>query len=287
VLQVDGERWLRAYGVNTPNATAAILVSCVVLLLPHLFILRGRAQQLVIVGCASGIAGMLSTFSRAAWLAFCVAMLVWLGWLIFSSTSGSVRELVKRASTLRAILPTLGLFLLIGGAFLVLNRPLVASRFFSLSMNPLEMASLEERARAARVALLLIVQNPWWGVGTGQFQAAGEHISPLVRPVHIAPLRAAAEFGLLGGLFWLWLAASPFLSSPATPSPPAPLLSMAERPLRLSPWMVLLLLSMFHLHLWLVGALHAPLLYALMAANASHPTLFHSLPRPPEPLPDL
>jgi hypothetical protein len=164
-------------------------------------------------------------------------------------------------------------------SFLALNQPLVASRFFSLNTNPLEMASLEERARAAWVALHLIGQHPWWGVGTGQFRAAGDAISPLVRVAHVAPLRAAAELGLLGGLFWLWLAAAPFLSTSLTaPARLDGLPSTVELPLRLSPWIVLLVLSMFHLHLWLIGALHAPLLYGLLAANASCPILLLHLP---------
>jgi hypothetical protein len=89
VLQVDGQRLLRAYGLNAPNATAAILVTCVLLLLQHLLVLKGGARWLVVLSCAIGLLGALTTFSRAAWLAFLLALLIWLVWLISASTPGT------------------------------------------------------------------------------------------------------------------------------------------------------------------------------------------------------
>ena len=71
-----------------------------------------------------------------------------------------------------------------------------------------EAFSLTERASQVEVALELIRERPFNGVGAGNFPLALAQRRPLMRtePVHNAPLLLSAEVGLLGGAVWLLLA---------------------------------------------------------------------------------
>lgn len=70
----------------------------------------------------------------------------------------------------------------------------------------------QTRAILNQVALQLIAQSPWLGVGVGNFSIAGIAgigLATLPQPVHNVPLLLLAELGPLGGGLWLWLTLLP------------------------------------------------------------------------------
>jgi O-antigen ligase len=259
VLSSGGHHWLRGYGLaGHPNVAAAIFALTLLLLLPLLPCLSGRRQKYVLLVFGLGFAGLLVTFSRGGWLAFAAGSFVWL-WLEARSRRSSTKRLLGGVS--RQMLPVAAVLLAVAIPFFLLNAELIASRFLDLDTT-VEAPSIDERARAAAVALQLFARHPWSGVGSGNFAVAGHKIAPYVRTVHVAPLRAAAELGLAGLAAWLWLAAAPFLVRDGTSSR-----------WRLPAWVGALVLSLFHASFWPISGLHTIALYGLLLANAGRPVL--------------
>ncbi len=197
VAQRDGQNWLRAYGLNShPNQLGLLLTSLILLIWPQ----RARAngglwRGLFWLALAAGMAGLLVSLSRSAWLALGVGGLV-LAWPRGRTTARSWREFALPTAVFVA-----GLLL-----FALLYGDVMASRLVALD-SPLEQRSLWERQRDWGIALRLVGERPFLGTGPGHYLAAAQGIDPAAVTVHNAPLLIAAELGLLGLVLWLvfWL----------------------------------------------------------------------------------
>lgn len=269
VLLAGGRRWLRGHGLSdSPNVMATALVPVLLILLPWAFHARGRRRAVLLAICTAGLAGLLATFSRTGWLALAAGSFVWLVWSVRKRLSGWRPE----GLGWKRMVPAAGFLLAVGLLFAVANADLIASRFVGVQANPVEAASINERLRATSVSLALIAANPLYGVGTGNFARAGHELLSNVQTVPIAPLRAAAELGLLGAVFWCWLAVAPLLvGTDATRTTSQSFIQDCATPLRIAPWLALLIISLFHAHFWLSGGVQVPTLYGLLAANTITP----------------
>ncbi len=260
VLLVDNVRWLRGYGLTGhPNLLAALLALAMLLLLPDLRQAHGARRLALTVVLAVGMLGLLATVSRAAWLAFGVgaALFGLAAWLHARSAATVAAPRARRTAGWIGWLPALAL----GGmalAFVVFYGRQLASRFLQLD-SAIEARSLSERGRDAAIALRLLDQHPWQGVGFGSYLPAARALDPSARIVHSAPLLALAELGLLGGLFWLWLTLAPFAAAAR-----AALRGNFQPAMHLAPWLALVVMGLWHALPWLNTGWRSALLFALV-----------------------
>lgn len=206
ILPLNGVRWLRAYGLTFhPNVLGGFLATAILLFVPWL---RGAAAILL---WALLWAGLLATFSRSAWIALALALPIAL--LVTAAKEPQARGKLAVA---------VAVALLVVSGFLFLATEQVLSRLGPLAellasgeappapeqpREDTEAFSLTERASLLEVALEVIRERPFNGVGAGNFPLAMVQLRPSMRtePVHNVPLLLAAEVGVLGGVAWLLL----------------------------------------------------------------------------------
>ncbi len=190
IIEAGDVRWLRPYGLTFhPNVLGGYLATGLLLGLP---LLRRRLYQVVWLLL---LLGLVATFSRAAWLATALTLPAAIWWLAH-----------RHPRYRHALTQTLAIAALVGlGALLVFSSQLVTRL---RGDSPTERVSIAERQVQISVALDLIREQPWTGVGAGNFPLARSNITP--QPVHNVFLLLAAEIGVLEGLFWLviWLRAA-------------------------------------------------------------------------------
>ena len=209
VLVANGQPWLRAYGLTGhPNALGALLAVLLLILLPAVLRAGGWRRWALLITLLLGLTGLLFSFSRNAWLAFGGGLLA----LAIAARASRQAEAPTpqgqrtQLVTLAAVGVTAVAVLLLLGTY----RDLIASRLFHPDI-PVEATSLNERQRDAAIAVAVIGQHPWRGVGAGNYPAAGRELDPAARTVHNVPLLVAAELGLPGLLLLIWLGLAPFV----------------------------------------------------------------------------
>lgn len=249
VLFVEGQRWLRGYGLTAhPNLLAAMLTAILLLLLPAFKRSQGIGRALLAMVYAVGVVGLFTSFSRASTLAFVVGLVVW--WVFVrerplrSWSRPSLKELLRSPFVLLG----LGLFII----FVLLFGNLALSRVVTLN-STVEAISINQRLADARRALIIIGQHPFFGVGLGQYIEAARKINPVAVVVHNVPLLVTAELGLIGLLLLLWLTLS----------------GLRSRPSALAPWLAVLIIGFFDITLWLTSSWQTAVLFAFITANLS------------------
>lgn len=202
--------WLRAYGLNShPNRLGWKLVLLWLMLWPCQRVVSGRLRAVVWLALVSGMAGILVSLSRSAWLAWLagVAVLIVADWLAWRG--GAARPFTSPHLSRPPLLLT-GLILAGPVLFALAYGQILIGRF-SRPSDALEILSFLERLRDAPLAWQLMISHPWSGVGLGQFRQAAVQLHPLAGLVHVTPLLVGAELGAPGFLGWLWLLAAPLL----------------------------------------------------------------------------
>lgn len=202
VLLVDGARLLRAYGLAFhPNVLGGFLVVGLLLLTPWL-------DRLPAVGLWWLMwTALWLTFSRSAWLA--VGLTMPLALIVCY-----VKRPQRRRTLILAASGALGLFLgflLVADAQVRTRLSPIANRLPALSEElpetGLETRSLSERAELVDLALEIIEQRPFGGIGAGNFPLTMPRLRPQLpaQSVHSVPLLLASEIGLPGALLWLFI----------------------------------------------------------------------------------
>lgn len=198
-----GERWLRAYGgFDHPNILGGVLAIALLILISEIIInqvFNYRFLKLInwiFLGTFS--VALFFTFSRAAWLAFFVGMLIILAGFTFKHNLKAQKEILS------AILIS---GILIGVLFFQYNE-LVATRM--LDGSRLEQKSKIERITSYQEALSMIKKYPLAGVGLGNYTLALKKIVPnqenfYYQPAHNIFLLVFAESGFLGWLLFMGL----------------------------------------------------------------------------------
>lgn len=177
----------RAYSLlNSPNLLGSLLVLTIPQALGHLLASQTRLRRWVLAGLlAVMLAGLVVTFSRGAWFATCLALMLF--------------GLLTR--------PLILLPLTAAGMTLPLIFPSVRARLTYL-FSPAYLASSQRAGRLARweTALEKISASPLLGEGPGRFggAVAARHI-PGSFYVDNFYLKTAVETGLLGLAAYLWL----------------------------------------------------------------------------------
>lgn len=202
----DGTRWLRAYGLTDhPNLLGGLLAFGLLILgaLPGRTEIVRLGRVLVV---AAGVAALVLTFSRAAWIALAVglglgtAMLAWM----------------PDRAALRRWLATAAIAILVSVPLALPLAPFLAARADAAGPIATEERSIDERLALARVGVRLAIDHPVLGTGLGTFPEALLAAQPAFpfsfQPVHVVLLDAAAETGVVGGLCVLAIAIAPWVA---------------------------------------------------------------------------
>lgn len=194
VLLNEGGRWLRAYGGQVhPNILGGFL-TITSLATVWLFIsAKERAMRYVVAAVyVVQLIGLFLSFSRAAWLAFFLSLV--LGWRLIKD---------KQALNLVALFIAVMVFVIMAAALWQPTR----ARLIGAPASQLERQAIEERVSGISESGSLLTQAWWRGVGAGNYTKALALHSPgfpgyVYQPVHNIFLLILTELGLAGLVLW-------------------------------------------------------------------------------------
>ncbi len=271
IMWVQERAWIRGYGLTDhPNWLGATMAVCVLLLLPALRNSRGVRRWVIFAAVVTGFLGMMASFSRAAWVGFVAGLLLF----VFLETRARQRPRPALEPLLLA-----ALFLVLAALFLLPFRELLLSRI-EPGDNPVEVRSIVERVRDARVALEVIASNPWRGVGAGGFLDAAWPLEPKALTVHNVPLFLTAEFGLPALALWLALIVATFLSARSSAADPSSGREKGARPAAWLPaWMASLVVGLLDPNPWPLLMLSSSILFGLLVGSLASRIVATQRPR--------
>lgn len=196
IVQAEGVRWLRPYGLLPhPNMLGGFLI---IGLLAAFAWTMNRRRLVWAVGVflvLPGLWALLLTFSRSAWLGLAAGGFTALPLLIRG-------RLLHRVTSGRLII-TIGAVLLVAGLFALLYYPFLVSRV-GVGSESIELRSVSDRTVYAAFAVRAIGERPITGVGMGNFPWRASYYLQFTsfdlqgEPVHQVFLLAWAELGLVG-----------------------------------------------------------------------------------------
>lgn len=194
VIEISGERWLRAYGsFGSPNSLGIYLA--VILILGLVFYLKTEKwfyKIIITVGQIFILTGFILSWSRGAWIA-AVSGMIALALLVYKKkTKDFFRQIFYYALTM---------------IFFITILPALFFGRFNFA-NRLESQSMGERM-AQYSDWVQIFSNNWFtGFGPGNYVSALTPLHPTwqswqFQPVHNIYLLALAEYGIVG---WVLIA---------------------------------------------------------------------------------
>jgi putative inorganic carbon (HCO3(-)) transporter len=206
VATAEGSRWLRAYGLaEHPNVLGGVLTITLLLLVTGLA--RARAWRMAeTIAFAAGVAVLLLTFSRGAWIGFAAG----LGVAVALAIRLHERSVSRRWAGAVLVAG------LVAGVFVLAFAPYLAARATISGPIDTEERSIDERAALATRAGDLFLARPLLGSGSGTMPVALWIADPEFpyanQPAHVVVLTAAAETGIAGALCYVVLMAAPFVA---------------------------------------------------------------------------
>lgn len=201
----DIGRWLRAYGaLPHPNIFGGYLVISIILTVFLLLKKTGTCYSggvktllLYYLTLLLQVTALFFTFSRSTWLAFV------LGLFVFAIVQN---KKFKTAEEKRSFYLPVACALFLIATLTTMLWPIVNTRFAHQSTN--EIISTTERIDGYEAAWSRFTQNPWFGIGAGNFTFAMlDKNSTLsgwqLQPPHNALLLLLVELGFFGLLLFL------------------------------------------------------------------------------------
>lgn len=217
---LDGHKYIRAYGLFPhPNILGGFLMISIILtfLLLKMFHVEhskitGNKEKFLKMMLSVQALGLILTFSKSAILGLFVGLIYmyWKlnvprgtlraksGWNKLSSILLNIKKLFH-VEHFRVILFGFALILII---LITILKP---------DLNSIFLQSLKERYLYLNVSRRTILENPFWGVGMGQFVTVMQKYSPATlqiwqyQPVHNLFILIWAELGLIGLVLFLWI----------------------------------------------------------------------------------
>ncbi len=205
-IVVDGQRIIRSYGTFPhPNVLAGFLIPCIILV----FLLWEKTTRLknlkpkyffkilLMVALSLLTLAMIFTFSRAAWLALFIVLIIYFGKTFFDQKLKMVA------------LPLAVLVLVSTSSFYSFHAEIISRQTIEDRAGDY---ALSQRTFLNKTALLMIARHPFIGIGKGNFV---RHISDYTKlpleawqyqPVHNIYLAWAADSGIPALLIFLALA---------------------------------------------------------------------------------
>ncbi len=203
IVQAGDIRWLRPYGLLPhPNMLGGFLVIGLLGAFGWSVSEQKNYWLFGVVIFIFGLWSLLLSFSRSAWLAFAVSLLILLI-LTFRIWLFDRNRLIR-------VIAILGVSLIAGGLFFLLYQPFLSARA-GLSDESVELRSVSDRAIYNEIAIDAIKYSPILGTGIGNYPwystdylAHKTNYDLRGQPVHNIYLSAWSELGVIGlGLFLL------------------------------------------------------------------------------------
>ncbi len=204
VIQINGERWLRPYGLSShPNIYAGGLVIAILVCVPLLWSGRKALRWAGLGALMAGLWALLLSFSRASWLGLAAGGFVLLPYI--------VRHWRKQAAR-KMLVVALGGVLLLGVVFAISYRDLLITRT-GAGDPTLELRSISDRVVLGEIAIQAIHERLVSGHGVGHFPwFASYYLYHFTdydlrgQNAHHIWLTLWAELGIIGlGLFYIAL----------------------------------------------------------------------------------
>jgi len=198
IIESSG-RWLRAYGsFPHPNILGGFLVICFfATIIPALRVSGGRNTPWRIIATLLLLAGIFFSFSRSAWLALAVGLLIIFIQEILRSQKSVEPAKIKYRNLAKYFFAPFILSIIL----FFIYQPLILTRAFTT--DRLETKSVSERLSYLSQAKD-IIKNHWLiGVGEGNYTYALYQKNPILpawsyQPVHNIFILIFAELGIVG-----------------------------------------------------------------------------------------
>src|SRR3989344_4782453 len=191
----SGTAYIRAYGTFPhPNLLSAFLLTTILINIYLLTSTTWKKSTKIWLNLALfiNIFGLVVTFSRGAFLALGVGLLIYFGFLIVKQGIRSNGWMIIK------------LLLAFGLAFLIFKP-------FLLTRATVSDQGIVEREIYNQTALNMIKDKPFSGIGIGESLLHMEQYSPVplnpyqIQPIHNYFLLSAAELGIIGALILIWI----------------------------------------------------------------------------------
>ena len=210
ILEVDGVRFLRAYGLSDhPNILGGCLAFGTLALLSFVVAQStGKwTRNFSAFAFVSASVGLLLTYSRSAWVAFTVGSLfIFICAIVQRNTRGLKYGGMLAIACIALMIP-----------FILNTREYVAARFDvddSFTTNRVERGAVVERLYLYDQAHRIFAQNSLTGIGLGASVIAMHEYYPVFRmsyqPPHVSILAVAMETGMFGAVFFVSAIILPF-----------------------------------------------------------------------------
>jgi len=193
-LVANGITYVRGYGTFPhPNPLSAYLLATIFILI-YLFTQAEQKGKKIVYSLmiAGTTLGLIATFSRAAFLALGLGLLIFFGYFLYKH------------------LPKIN-FVPLGTILLSLVLAFIIFRPFLLIRATISDSASLERVFYAKVGWQIIKANPVFGVGVGESVLHMEQYSPVklwpwqIQPIHNYFELFAADLGIIGVLILLWI----------------------------------------------------------------------------------
>jgi hypothetical protein len=197
VVQTATERVLRAYGsFGWPNSLGVFLAAALIIGVIIFANAERKYWPYILAGQMIVFIGLIFTFSRGAWLALIIGLLVY--WFISRRDKFASLMLAKQVLA----------FMLVAAVLLIAYFPLFSAR--ASADNYLEKLSLSERTSQYQIAKEIFFAHPFVGAGPGlyTYYLAGHFPAPTYgtyQPVHNIFVLALSEIGVVIYLFFIAL----------------------------------------------------------------------------------
>jgi hypothetical protein len=213
VVLTSADRWLRAYaGQVHPNVLGGLLViTCLVTMWVYLENIKFKNQNAkwFLALYILQLIGLFFTFSRGAWLALFVTLIIW----SLAVSGKNKRSLIfsRHLVDYENIQPRKNILIITFLVFVVMGflywQPTVG-RFTGGSK--LEQQSIDERVDNVGESRSLLKEFWWRGVGMGNYTVALINFEPSYAPYRYQPVHnifflVLTELGVIGLLIFLWL----------------------------------------------------------------------------------
>lgn len=198
VIQFADERWMRAYGgFGWPNSLGVYLATLLVLglILSIKYCKTKRACLVLTIGQLIILFGLILSFSRGAWLAALIGVV-----LLFIIIFKQHRQGLVNKILLEKLSKQLLVYLVFILVWIILLAPLFVARF-DLNNN-VERVSIAEHKYQYVESMNIIYRNPWLGIGPGTYTLYLYKQNPRLFPWQYQPAH---------NIYVLWLVETGFV----------------------------------------------------------------------------
>ena len=230
-IVVAGEKIMRPYGTFPhPNVLAGFLITAIMFCFYFWVLEKTREHDYlkIILLCLISIftITLIFTFSRSAWLGLVIALIIFIiignGEKSFAPTNTGNKNFCSLPDNqknyrkkIKTLLPALSVLTLTAIIVSIIFWPQIASRG-AVTDSPSGDFALSNRVFLNQIAFNFISEQPWFGIGIGNFTTRLRAFAPQlpswrIQPSHNIYLLWAAEIGIPGlllFLFFIWRAIS-------------------------------------------------------------------------------